>query len=137
MIRAACVVLVLVAASQAAISRDGTIQSCRVVDFGPLDPVALDKRHYSVELDNEHVRVVRVRYSARERGMLHEHRCGRVTVFLTPLHQTLRRPNGEMTESRASAGEVKWGTADRHSDENLADAPIELVYVDVKSACGS
>ena len=136
MMRATYLVLVLVAASQAATSRDLVTQSSRVVDFGPLDPVALDTRHYTVELENEHVRVVRVRYSARERGILHEHRCGRVTVFLTPLHQGLRRPNGEAIESRANAGDARWGTADRHSDENLADAPIELVYVDVKSACG-
>jgi hypothetical protein len=67
--------------------------------------------------------------------MLHEHRCGRVTVYLTPLHQNLRRPNGEIVESRAKAGDARWGTPDRHEDENLADTPIELVYVDVKSAC--
>ena len=95
-----------------------------------------DPQHYSVVLENEHVRVVRAKFAARERGVLHEHRCGRVNVYLTPTHQTLKRPNGEVSESRAKAGDARWGTPDRHEDENLDAAPIELVFVDVKSSCG-
>jgi len=61
---------------------------------------------------------------------------GDVTVYLSPLHQSLTRAaTGEKTESRATAGEARWSTPDRHTDLNLDDAPIELVYVDVKSAC--
>jgi hypothetical protein len=120
-----------------AVLRSGTVQApVKTIDFGPDDPVAKDREHYAVELENEHVRVVRVKYAARERGLLHEHRCGRVTVYLTPTHQTLTRPNGDVSESRANAGETRWSTPDRHEDVNLDDTPIELVFVDVKSACG-
>ena len=108
----------------------------RTVDFGPDDPVPRDPLHYKVEFENEHVRAVRVRYGPKEKGISHEHRCGRVTVFLTPLHQTLQRPDGTRTESRANAGDARWSTPDRHADENLA-GDIELVYVDVKSSCPS
>lgn len=107
------------------------------VDFGKDDPVPKDPQHYKVELENEHVRVVRVRYGPREKGVLHEHRCGRVNVFLTPLHQTLLNADGTRTESRANPGEARWSAPARHSDENMAAAPIELVYIDVKSACPS
>lgn len=107
------------------------------VDFGPDDPVKKDPQHYKVEFENEHVRVVRVRYGPREPGMLHEHRCGRVNVHLTALHQTLRRPNGETAEPRVAGGTATWSTPDRHADENLENTPIEVVYVDVKGACPS
>jgi hypothetical protein len=137
MVRATLVMLSAIVLFQAAASRDAAVQApARPVDFGPDDPVAKDRQHYSVEIENEHVRVVRVKYAAREPGLLHEHRCGRVTVYLTPTHQSLKRPNGDVTESRAKAGEARWSTPDRHQDLNLDDTPIELVFVDVKSACG-
>jgi len=137
MVRAMLLVLSTMVVFQAAASSDAVVQTpAKPVDFGPDDPVAKDRQHYSVELENEHVRVVRVKYAAGEPGLLHEHRCGRVTVYLTPSHQSLTRPNGEVSESRAKAGEVRWSPPDRHADRNLDDAPIELVFVDVKSACG-
>jgi hypothetical protein len=136
LMRSGLAVFLALVGLQATASKDASQQPPRAADFGPLDPVALDKTHYSVELENEHVRVVRVRYAPKEAGMLHEHRCGRVTVYLSPLHQSLKRAaTGETTESRARTGEARWSTPDRHSDLNLDEAPIELVYVDVKSAC--
>jgi len=136
MIRATVLMLSAIVLFQAA-SRDATVQApAKSVDFGPDDPVAKDPQHYSVELENEHVRVVRAKFAARERGVLHEHRCGRVNVYLTPTHQSLKRPNGEVSESRARPGDVRWGGPDRHEDENLDATAIELVFVDVKSACG-
>jgi hypothetical protein len=137
MVRATLLMLSTMVLFQAATSNEAALQApVRPVDFGPDDPVAKDRQHYSVELENEHVRVVRVKYAAREPGLLHEHRCGRVTVYLTPTHQSLTRATGEVSESRAKAGEVRWSTPDRHEDLNLDDTPIELVFVDVKSACG-
>jgi hypothetical protein len=138
MVRGAVAVFLAVVGVHAVALEDVAWQAPpRAVDFGPLDPPTLDKTHYTVELENEHVRVVRVRYAPKEAGILHEHRCGRVTVYLSPLHQSLTRAaTGEKTESRAKSGEARWSTPDRHTDVNLDDTPIELVYVDVKSACG-
>ena len=33
-----------------------------------LDPVAVDTKHYKVEFENEHVRVLRVHYGPHEKG---------------------------------------------------------------------
>jgi hypothetical protein len=109
----------------------------KTVDFGPDDPVANDKQHYKVELENEHVRVVRVKYGPREKGPMHEHRCGRVSVLLTPLVQTLVTPDGAKTETRGAPGDVRWSGEARHADENLVASPMELISIDVKSACGA
>ena len=136
MVRATVMMVSTLVLVQAAGFSSAVQAPTRSMDFGPDDPVAKDQQHYAVELENEHVRVVRVKYAAHEPGLLHEHRCGRVTVYLTPTHQSLTRPNGEVTESRAKAGEARWGGPDRHEDQNLDATPIELVYVDVKSACG-
>src|SRR4051812_37273191 len=47
-----------------------------------LDPVTVDGRHYKVELENEHVRVLRVHYEPHEKGQLHEHILNRVVIYL-------------------------------------------------------
>jgi hypothetical protein len=108
----------------------------RAIDFGPDDPVKKDPRHYHLEFENDDVRVVRATLGAGERGILHEHPCGRVVVYLTPVHQALvRAATGERTEARAAQGDVRWSTPDRHTDENLADKPFEVLSIDVKSAC--
>jgi quercetin dioxygenase-like cupin family protein len=46
------------------------------------DPVKLDSKHYEVELENERVRVVRIRYGAREKSVMHQHPPG-IAVFVT------------------------------------------------------
>ena len=41
-----------------------------------------DSAHYTVVLENEHVRVLHIHYGAREKDNMHSHPCS-VTVFLT------------------------------------------------------
>jgi len=38
-----------------------------------IDPVEADSRHYTVELENEKVRVVRIKHGAREKSVMHSH----------------------------------------------------------------
>ncbi len=106
-----------------------------MVDFGPDDPVRTNPDQYRVEFENDHVRIVRAIYGPKHRGALHEHRCGRVAVNLTPLHEVVIRPNGERVEVRGNAGEAGWSEPDRHFGENLEDKSFEVLYVDIKSAC--
>ena len=46
------------------------------------NPVAVDGKHYKVEFENEHVRVLRVHYEPREKGQTHEHIPNRVVLYL-------------------------------------------------------
>jgi hypothetical protein len=107
----------------------------REVDFGPDDPVRTNPDQYKVEFENDHVRIVRAIYGPKHRGILHEHRCGRVAVNLTPLHEVVTRPSGERVEVREKFGEAGWSEPDRHFGENLEEQPFEVLYVDIKSAC--
>jgi hypothetical protein len=46
------------------------------------DPVKLDASHYKVELENDRVRVVRIKYAGKEKSVMHQHPPG-VGIFLT------------------------------------------------------
>src|SRR5579862_4047780 len=85
----------------------------------PLDPTVTDAKHYKVELENDQVRVLRVRYGAREGGAKHEHILNRVVVNVTD-------------QSNGKAGEVHMSGAMTHSEENSLDQPVERIAVELK-----
>ena len=46
------------------------------------DPVEVDPKHYKVEFENDRVRVLRIRYGAREKSAMHGHPPG-IAVILS------------------------------------------------------
>ena len=84
-----------------------------------LDPVAVDGKHYKVEFENEHVRVLRIHYAAHEKGETHEHILNRVVVYLND------QPN-------AKADEVRIAGAATHAEENTSDQPADRIAVELK-----
>jgi hypothetical protein len=84
-----------------------------------LDPVAVDSTHYKVALENEHVRVLRVHYGAREKGATHEHVLNRVVLYLND------QPN-------AKADDVRVAGAATHAEENASDQPADRIAVEIK-----
>ena len=40
------------------------------------DPAKVDPKHYRVEFENEHVRVVRINYGPHEKSVMHYHPAG-------------------------------------------------------------
>jgi hypothetical protein len=55
-----------------------------------------------------------------------------VVVFVTDAHLLVIDDAGKPSELRAKAGDITWAGASRHREENLADAPFEVVVVEVK-----
>jgi len=84
-----------------------------------LDPTVADASHYKVELENDQVRVLRVRYGAHEGGNKHEHILNRVVVYVTD-------------QGNGKAGEVHVSGAMTHSEENSLDQPVERIAVELK-----
>jgi quercetin dioxygenase-like cupin family protein len=84
-----------------------------------LDPTVTDAKHYQVELENDQVRVLRVRYGAHEGGAKHEHILNRVVVNVTD-------------QGNGKAGEVHLSGAMTHSEENTLDQPVERIAVELK-----
>ncbi|HEY3347702.1 MAG TPA: hypothetical protein VGK71_08780 [Nitrospirota bacterium] len=96
-----------------------------------MEAVAADPKHYTVELENDRVRVIRVRLGPREKSPMHSHGDG-VAVFLTNQRARFTFPDGHSEEMTANAGEAKWMPAFTHEPENLTDEPFELMLIEIK-----
>jgi quercetin dioxygenase-like cupin family protein len=95
------------------------------------DPIAVDPKHYKVELENEQVRVLRITYGPREKSVMHGHPAA-VGICLTDAHVRFTRPDGTTEERRVKAGQVLSTPAEEHLPENLGDRPFEILLVELK-----
>jgi zona occludens toxin (predicted ATPase) len=96
------------------------------------DAVTLDPKHYSVEAENDDVRIVRIRYGPKEKSVMHQHRRG-VGIFLTDGDHMFTFPDGKTERVSAKRGEFlifeePW----EHLPESLSDSDFEAVYVELK-----
>src|ERR1700676_1834355 len=94
------------------------------------DPVSVDPKHYMVELENEKVRVLRIRYGPHEKSAMHGHPA-LVAVMLTDCNIRFTYPDGKTKEITAKAGQVVNFPALEHLPENLSDRPFEAVAVEL------
>ena len=95
------------------------------------DPVAVDPQHYTVELENDRVRVLRIRYGPGEKSAMHGHPA-LVGVMLTDGHFRFTYPDGRTEEITAKAGQVLSFDSLEHLPENLGDQPFEVIAVELK-----
>ncbi len=95
------------------------------------DPVTVDSKHYKVEFENEHVRVLRITYGPHEKSVMHEHPPN-LAVFLTDVDGKFTLPDGKMQSAQAKAGSTQWDPGGKHQPENTSDKPFELVLVEMK-----
>ncbi len=88
---------------------------------GP-DAVTVDPDHYSVEFENEAVRVIRIRYEPGESAVLHGHPANCVVWLASPA------PEGEPN----SVGSVACSDAQTHTPEGAQGGRVELVGIEFK-----
>jgi len=84
-----------------------------------LDPAKVDAKHYKVELENEHVRVLRIHYGPHEKGETHEHILNRVVLYLND-------------QTAGKADDVRVAGAATHAEENTSDQPADRIAVELK-----
>jgi hypothetical protein len=101
------------------------------IQMGTLDPVTLDPDHYRVELENEKVRVLRARYGAHEKSVMHEHPAC-VQVNLTIAHLKVTYADGRTENIHSKAGQVSLLPPSEHLPENLSDFPYEAISIELK-----
>ena len=94
------------------------------------DPTKVDSRHYKVEFENDKVRVVRAKYGAREKSVMHSHPES-ISIFLSDCRAKFTYPDGKSEDLEVKAGEVMHMDAFEHDPENLGEA-IEVVIVELK-----
>ena len=96
------------------------------------DAVAADPAHYTIEFENERVRVLRVVYGPGEKSVMHQH-TDAVAVYLTDGHLRITLPDGRTGEPHVKAGQSMWHPAGAHLIENLGDTRFELVLTELKA----
>jgi len=96
-----------------------------------LDATRIDPKHYRLETENEQVRIIRVRYGARERSVMHAHPSS-IVVFLTDGRIRMTYPDGKTQEREMRAGQSYFAGPEEHLPENLSDTDIEALVIELK-----
>ena len=96
------------------------------------DPVKVDPQHHKVEFENEEVRVLRITYGPHEKDAgMHEH-PNFLVVALTDYQVKITFPDGKTEEGRGKTGQAMSWPATKHVVENVGDAPVEVLAVELK-----
>jgi hypothetical protein len=96
-----------------------------------VDPVRVDPKHYSVELENDQVRVLRIKYGAHDKSVMHGH-PNSIAVFLSDAHFKFTLPDGKTDEPKSKAGQIMWLEGGEHLPENLSGKTFEAILVELK-----
>jgi hypothetical protein len=100
-----------------------------------LDAVSIDPARYKVDFENEIVRVVRLGFGPREKGVMVEH-PPRVLATLSDVSVKLVFQDGRTDERGAPAGVAAWLEGETLLTENASDQSLEVVLVEPKNARG-
>ena len=84
-----------------------------------LDPTKVDAKHYKVEFENEHVRVLRIHFGPHEQSPQHEHNLNRVVLYLND-------------QTNAKADDVRVAGGSTHTEENASDQPADRIAIELK-----
>jgi len=96
------------------------------------DPTQVDSKRYQVALENDKVRVLRIRYGAGEKSVMHGHPAS-LAVLATDAQVRFSYPDGRAEDIKAKAGEALWVEAGDHLPENLGNAPLVATLVELKT----
>lgn len=99
------------------------------------DAVRVDPARYKIDFENDRVRVVRLGFGPREKGLMVMH-PPRVLVTLTDVAVKLLFDDGHRDERGAPAGVAGWLDTETLQTENAAAEPLEVVLVEPKSSRG-
>ena len=100
------------------------------------DPVKVDSKHYTVEFENDQVRVLRIKVGPHEKSVMHQH-PNAVAIFLTDVNGKFSFPKEPAQDVTSKAGEVRWTPAIVHLPENTSNQPFEVILVELKSKAAS
>ena len=96
------------------------------------DAAKIDPAHYKVEVDNDKVRVLRIKYGPGEESKMHSHSEG-VAVFLTDHKALMKTGDGKNMEMAGNAGDVAWVDEAKHQPKNTGNKPFEVIQIELKN----
>ena len=95
------------------------------------DAVRVDPKHYTVEFENDAIRVLRIHYGPGEKSVMHGHPDA-YAIFLTDGHVKFALPDGKTEMSEVKAGQTRFTPAGKHLPENVGNKAFDLVLVELK-----
>ena len=96
------------------------------------DAVTADPAHYSLSFENDLVRLLRVRYGAGERSVMHRHSASCV-IFLTDQTFDFTLPDGTTAPASVPAGALGCGDGNIHLPANAGADAAEFIMVEFKN----
>jgi quercetin dioxygenase-like cupin family protein len=96
------------------------------------DPVKVDSKHYTVEFENDEVRVLRIKVGPKEKSVMHQH-PNAVAIFLTDATGRFSFPKDPAQDFTRKGGDVLWTPGLVHLPENTSDKSFEVILVELKS----
>jgi hypothetical protein len=110
------------------LSLSGTTSTAQSTSQRLQDAVTADSKHYTVEFENDIVRVLRVRLGAGDSTPRHTH-SAYCAIELSD--SSLKEGDGPTSESKA--GQVFCGDALAHAPRNVGKALAESIVVEFKN----
>lgn len=98
---------------------------------GTPDAVAADPHHYTVEFENDKVRVLRAYYPVGDVSRMHSHPAS-CAIYLTGGTFRFTSPGGEVTTESREQGQVNCRPAGVHRPENIGTVGEEIVILEMK-----
>ena len=95
------------------------------------DPVELSPQYYTVQFENDRVRVLEYRLKPGEKEDMHSHQAY-VVYALNDATLRLTTPNGTTVERLVTQGQVSWGESVSHAVENSGRTETHAILVELK-----
>ena len=97
----------------------------------PRDIVRVASTHVRVDFENDRTRVLRLTLGVGEMIPTHDDRAG-VLVCIVACRIRFTTYDGKTQDVELKAGETRWMPEARRFTRNLADAPVEMLYIETK-----
>ena len=97
------------------------------------DALQVDTQHYRLEFDNEKMRVLRLTLKPAETVPMHDDKDA-LAVCLNECHVRFMSPNGRSEDIHMESGTSRWVYGDTRSEKNLGTKPVEMLFIETKSA---
>jgi hypothetical protein len=98
-----------------------------------LDPLRVDPKDFTLELENSQVRVLRLKMGPRQSVPMHEYSLNHVVVYVTDQNVRETSPEGKAEVAQHKAADFSWSGPSKQKVDNLNDRPFEAVIVELKT----
>lgn len=100
------------------------------------DALAADPKHYKLDLENDHMRVLHLTLKAGEVSPVHDDKDALFVCIASgsdnPCHLRLTRPGGRSQDIQILAGESRWIYGDTRSEKNAGPQPLSMLVIEPK-----